>query len=389
MAWVRQLDSGKWAATVRAPAGNRITDTFPLKSLAETWAADLEADVRRGDWIDPRDGEVTIGEWWTRCDGARQLEKASRKRDASHWRVHVEPHWGRLKVGGVLKPDVTKWVTGMREAGTGAATIQAAVGVLRGLFELAVDARIIRANPARGVRTPRRPAPVDRVLTFDEEDALLRALEGKFGARPDGRMFVELLLDTGVRWSEAAAIDREHVDLRRGLINVGPVMERDGVIRDYPKSPAGVRPVPVGEALWPRFRDHVLTVRPGGQVFTAVRGGVLQYHYWWQQVWLEGLRVVLERSPRGKVLRAEPLLDDPQPTVHDCRHSYGTRLAEAGVPVHEIMALMGHSNLKSVQRYLHAGEDRFSRARAARARARDSQVTHDLRRRSTSAPGDS
>ncbi len=209
----------------------------------------------------------------------------------------VEPYWGELEVGGVLKPDVTRWVTGMHAAGVGAATIQAAVGVLRALFELAVDARMIRTNPARGVKTPRRPAHVDRVLTFEEEDRLLAALEGKFGVRPDGRMFVELLLDTGLRWSEAAAIDREHVDLRRGLINVGPIMERDGTIRPYPKSAAGVRPVPVGEDLWPRFRDHVLTVAPGGLVFTAVLGGVLR---------LAGRHGLGGQNPAGRGWRASP-----------------------------------------------------------------------------------
>lgn len=388
MAYIRRLDSGKWAATVRVPASpahpsGRITETFALKSLADDWATGQETDLRRGDWLDPRDGEVLIRDWWQRCDGARQLEKASRKRDASHWRVHVEPYWGGVQIGGVLKPDVTKWVTKMGGEGVGAATIEGAVGVLRALFDVAVDARMIRINPAAGVKTPRRPAHVDRVLAFDEEDLLLGVLSKRFGERRDARMFVELLLDTGMRWEEAAAVDREHVDLRRGLINVGPVMERDGTIRPYPKSKAGERPVPVGTELWPRFRDHVLTVKPGGLVFTAFEGGVLHYNSWRKRIWLPVLEVVVERGPRNKILRTESLLDDPQPTPHDCRHTYGTRLGEAGVPVHEIMALMGHADLRSAQRYLHAGEDRFARARAARSRARDTQVTHDLARRST------
>src|SRR5574340_1100919 len=38
---------------------------------------------------------------------------------------------------------------------------------------------------------------------------------------------------------------------------------------------------------------------------------------------------------------------DPQPTPHDLRHSFGSWLAEAGVPPHEIQALMGHSTLRA------------------------------------------
>jgi integrase len=384
MAWIRQLPSKLWAATVRSPAGHRYTESFELKSLAKVWADDEEASVRRGDWIDPREGEVTVAAWHERCEGARRLEKASRKRDASHWRVHVEPYWGRLKVGGILRPDVTKWVTTMEGSGVGAATIEGAVGVLRGLLDLAVEARVIRVNPVRGVKTPRRAAHLDRVLSFAEEELLLAALSERFGERPDGRLFVETLLDTGMRWEEAAAVDREHVDLRKGLIHVGPVMEKDGTVRPYPKSPAGVRDVPVGDELWPRLRDHVLTVRPKGLVFTALQGGPMRYDTWRDRIWTAVLTVVTERGPRRKILATEPLLDDPQPTPHDLRHTYGTRLGEAQVPVHEIMSLMGHADLRSAQRYLHATEDRFERARAARARARTAQETHATARRARS-----
>ena len=67
MAWVRKLDSGLWAATVRTPAG-RITETRPLKGQAKEWAAGVEDEVRRGDFIDPRTARVTVGEWRERVD---------------------------------------------------------------------------------------------------------------------------------------------------------------------------------------------------------------------------------------------------------------------------------------------------------------------------------
>jgi integrase len=395
MAWIRQLPSKRWAATYRSPTGERITETWDLKSQAKRWADEEEASVKRGDWIDPRLAETTVSDCWHRFAGARVLERASRKRDESHWRVHVEPEWGRKPIGGILKPDISAWVNRMKTAHkdgcedqrcrgcrVGAATIEGAVGVLRAILELAVDAKFIRTNPAVDVKTPRRSAHIDRILTFDEEDILLAAFEARFGDRPDGRLFVEFLLDTGARYEEAAAFERERVDMRKRLVHLGPVMEKDGRIRPYPKTPAGERPVPVGDELWPRFREHVLTVPPGGVVFTALEGGPLRYDNWRDRIWLKPLTVVTERGPRRKILKTRPLLDDPQPTPHDCRHTYGTRLGEAGVPPHEIAALMGHESIRSVERYLNAGEDRFERARLARSKARDSQVTHEQARRS-------
>ena len=379
MAWVRKLDSGLWAATVRTPAG-RITQSFKLKGSANNWAAELEADAQRGDFIDPRRAEITIGAWWELAKDGRRLEKASKKRDESHWRNHVAPVWANIRVDGVLQPKVSAWVNRMEEAGVGAATIQGAVGVLRGLLDQAVADRRLRFNPARGVNMPERSAHFDRVLGPDEDELLLSALDRQFPDRPDARLFVELMLYCGLRYEEAAALDREHVDMRRQMINVGPVLERDGTIRPYPKSKAGVRPVPVDDAVWPRLRAHALTVGPGsclgdppaGLLFTTQRGrkrgdpvGVLHYSSWHRRVWQRGLLEVTERGRRGKILASRQTLDGVQPTPHDMRHTYGTRLGEQKVPVHEIMALMGHETLESAQRYLHAGDDRFDRARDA------------------------
>ena len=52
---------------------------------------------------------------------------------------------------------------------------------------------------------------------------------------------------------------------------------------------------------------------------------------------------------------------------HDLRHTYGSLLATAGVPVTEIQAAMGHADLQTTARYLHARQasqqvDRFTQA---------------------------
>lgn len=390
MAYVRQLDSGLWAATYRAPGGKRPTITRELKSQVLHDVGELERQVRTGEWIDPALAEATVSQWWERVRESRRLEKASRARDDSHWRCHVEPYWGRWKLGAILKPDVSTWVVSMERRGVGAATIQGSLGVLRAVLEQAVDARRIRSNPAIGVSAPRRNAHLDRILEPHEDELILDNLDSRFPGRPDARLFIETLLDHGLRWEEAAAIDREHVDTRQRLFHIGPVVERDGTIRPYPKSPAGVRPVPISDEIWPRIRDRALVIKPGGLMFPAPRGGVLHYSSWHDRVWQRGLCVDVEdpelvakaaarrpgtSGPRPRTARLQSILDDPQPTPHDLRHTYGTRLAEAGVPIHDIMALMGHEDMESAQRYLHSRDDRFDRARQAMNRSRAARVS--------------
>jgi integrase len=113
---------------------------------------------------------------------------------------------------------------------------------------------------------------------------------------------------------------------------------------------------------------------PTELVFTSRAGRVLSYSNWHHRVWAVALAgrpaigKVRGHAPREAVPGAA--LDDPQPTCHDLRHTFGTRLADAGVPVHDLMALLGHGDVRSTQRYMHSTEARFERAREALKKAR-------------------
>jgi integrase len=375
MGYIRQLPSGLWANTIHTPVG-RITETHELRGALVAWEQSLKADINRGDFIDPRLAKKPVGEAWEKYAPARRVELATRKRDESHWKVWVAPRWSAEPIGGILKPDVQKWVNDLdEELGPEKAwTTIAALNVLKTALELAIDAGWIKANPARRVRPPVAPAHVDRVLDADEEVAILDRLDDLFPGRRDGRLFVETMLETGGRWEEIAAVRREAVNLRTALVALGPVMERDGTIREYPKGarsrnhPA-FRDGPLGTDLLARLRPVVLATKPGGLVFTAPKGGPLLYPTWRSRVWVPALRVpVLDED--GKRTGWAPLVAEPLPTPHDTRHTFGTRLADAGIPQHDRMALMGHKDVRSGQRYTHSGDRRFDAAREALRRAR-------------------
>lgn len=395
MAWIRQLPKPKrgpalWAATVYLPNGDRVTETRELKGQVEAWANKLELSFQDGQGIDPRGAKVTIDEIWDRWTSKRRQAKSSRQRDHSHWRTYVQPRWGSWPNGKVLKPDVDVWVGEMQDCGTGAASIQAAVGVLRAVLDSAVDAKLIAYNVAKAVKCPERDAHLDRVLDDDEAHGLIVNAELRFPGRPDARLLLELMLNCGLRYEEACALDADHVDSRRRLVHVGPVIEKDGTIKPFPKSRAAIRPVPVDDVLWPLVRQQALATSPGRPLITMPRGGNMLYDSWRDRVFLKCLTAERDMAPadieawraaekdagrrgwRPRWVEEVPLLADPQPTAHDLRHTYGTRLGEAGVPPHEIMALMGHETLESVQRYLHARDGRFDKARQATMRLRRS-----------------
>lgn len=63
MASIRPKPSGRWEARYRDARGRLHARTFPTKTAARRWAADMESDVRRGTWVDPKLARTTFGEW--------------------------------------------------------------------------------------------------------------------------------------------------------------------------------------------------------------------------------------------------------------------------------------------------------------------------------------
>lgn len=58
-------------------------------------------------------------------------------------------------------------------------------------------------------------------------------------------------------------------------------------------------------------------------------------------------------------------------SLHSFRHTFGTRLGEAGASAHVIKQLMGHSSITVSQRYVHNLTESVGRAMAVMEKAND------------------
>lgn len=60
--------------------------------------------------------------------------------------------------------------------------------------------------------------------------------------------------------------------------------------------------------------------------------------------------------------KAREAVGMPEIRFHDLRHTYGSWLAQSGVPLRAIQELMGHSSLSMTQRYAHLGPEHLREA---------------------------
>lgn len=182
---------------------------FRTKRDAEQFAASVEVQKYRGEYVSHQAGQATVGElgpgWLVRQSA--HLKPSSLLALEIGWRVHVEPRWRDVRVSDISRTTIQDWVAALG-ADRSATTVKRAFGVLSSILDDAVDDRRITANPAKGVKTKRKVMRGRVYLNHKQVDRLAREAGDAAGV-------VLVLAYTGIRWGEMIALRVRDVDTTR------------------------------------------------------------------------------------------------------------------------------------------------------------------------------
>lgn len=339
----KRADTGRWRARYRGPDGKERARDFDRKVDADRWLREQAARVDRGEWTDPARGRAAVGEYaqeWLR--GKVKLKESTRMTYDALLRAHVAPTWGSVPLSAVRHEDVSSWVQGLHSSGLSASRTRQAFIVLAQVLELAVKARRIPSNPARGVELPSLPSPAERPMRALDERQVWAVAEAAAG----GRLSVLVLAWCGLRFGELAGLRVRHFDvLRRELRVETALSELSGrLVEASPKTKASVRAVPVPvwlvEELVPLLHDK----GPDNFLLTAPEGGPLRIGNWRRRVFdpaVEAAGVVADGG--REVVRP-----------HDLRHTCASLHIKAGTPPKVLSAMLGHASVSiTLDRYGH------------------------------------
>lgn len=354
----RKTPSGRWRGEYRDQHGRKHARTFATKTAAKTWAAEREAEVRRGVWVDPTAGRLTLEAWCEAWWSARVTEASSRSTDRGRIDKHILPTFGQQRLAAISTLQVQGWVRRLQADGLAPATVRACHQLLSAMLKAAaVDERLVR-NPATGVRLPTVPAGREVFLTRAQVDAVVAELRKYGGKRPDERYAVValFLVLTGCRWGEAAGLPLRNVDmLRREVTFAQALQEVDGVktVKPYGKTRSSRRTVALPAELVDELAAH-LARNPAGRdelVFRGPKGGAMSRAHFNTRIWRPALA-----AAKLDGLRARP---------HDLRHTCASWLVQAGLSLFEVQAQLGHESPTMSGRYSHLAPNRHDRVRDA------------------------
>lgn len=220
------------------------------------------------------------------------------------------PFFGEVPIGSIHKGLVREYRSRRHHARKITdSTVNRDIEALRHMLYWALDEGFLSANPLARIRLERERRKPRMVLSGAEEEKLLAA------AAPHLRNLIMVALDTGMRRGELLQQRWEHVDFDRRLLFVTRSKTPEGEAREVPLTTRAY-------ALFESLR------KPQGFVFTFKDRPLRRIKTGW--------KAAIRRSGI-RYLR-----------FHDLRHTFNTRLMEAGVQQEIRKALMGHSSGEDV-----------------------------------------
>lgn len=208
---------------------------------------------------------------------------------------------------------------------------------VRSFFNFMLLEERIDASPAEFVSAPKAGRKLPDVLTVEEIDRIIAAVDTSTIKGLRDSAMLELLYSCGLRVSELTGLRLQDLFFGEGCLRVVGKGDKQ-------------RLVPVSA----RARDRVgryLEVRPSAStacdiLFLNNRGGRLT-------------RVMVFTLLRQAAVRAGI---DKRLSPHTFRHSFATHLIEGGASIRQVQEMLGHESILTTEIYTHLDRDHLRRA---------------------------
>src|SRR4029450_1309972 len=187
---LRRLPSGRWQARYRDLKGKSHTapQTFATRPEAARFLAQVETDLARGEWTDPRAGRVSFAEWAARWQATTtNLRPNTRALHAYLLRRFLLPAFADTALADLDLMAVRSWLASLESEAVPPNTVAKASRLLARIMDPAVEAALIVRNPCSVKGAAAERAPEMRVATVAQGAGLAGAIDPRYrGPVPGG-----------------------------------------------------------------------------------------------------------------------------------------------------------------------------------------------------------
>lgn len=227
-------------------------------------------------------------------------------------------------------PVLQQFVARLYDVGISARSVARIISGVRSFFRFLLVEGYIDSDPSELLEAPKIGVHLPEVLTVEEIDAILDAVDMDSPEGPRNTAMIELLYSCGLRVSELTSL------------RLSDIFPDDGYLRVYGKGRK--------ERLVPMSQSAIRAI----EIYLATRTVEPK----------KGEEVYLFLSKRGKaisritvftIVKALAEKADIQKSIspHTFRHSFATHLLEGGAHLEAIRLMLGHADISTTSIYTH------------------------------------
>lgn len=222
-------------------------------------------------------------------------------------------------------------------------TLSRKIAAIRTFYRYLYRERIIDANPANSVHSPKRSKTLPKFLSNDEIEQILNNIKIDTPAGYRNRVILELLYATGMRVSELSSLNFGDLNLEENEIKVLGKGAKERIVLVSSRAKEFVE----------RYINSVRNMIPEEKVDLSESEN--------SPVFINKTGFRLQpQSIRAAINDIVKKIELPKKvTPHVFRHSFATKLLENGADLRVVQELLGHASISNTQIYTHVSTERL------------------------------
>lgn len=256
--------------------------------------------------------------------------------DVAKFSVYVAEEGGDLLTVGL--DELRAYLATLVDVGIHPRTQARLLSALRSLYGFLKMDGYIEKNPTELLKSPKLPMRLPDVLTLDEIDRVINAIDLSELEGQRNRAMIEVLYSCGLRVSELCGLKMSDLYLSEEFIRVTGKGDKQRLV------PISSRAIAELEYYF-NDRDHI-EIKPGFEDYVFVS---------------ERRRKPLSRITVFHIVKELVASAGIEKNVspHTFRHSFATHLLEGGANLRIIQAMLGHESIATTEIYAHIDRRRL------------------------------
>ena len=250
--------------------------------------------------------------------------------------VHYLELKGLKSVKGIKQKHIRGFIRELADIHLSASSIARVFSSIRSYHSFLNAEHWMENNPSQLLEAPKLPRKLPEVLTVQEVDDILDAIDESSALAMRDLALLEILYSAGLRVSEACNL------------NLTGLLLDSEMIRVFGKG-SKERLVPIGKSAMQRLDDYLHFDRPELARKRETKG----------IVFLSQNGRPLTRMTVYNILKKWSLAADITKKIspHTFRHSFATHLLEGGADLRAVQEMLGHADISSTQIYTHLDKE--------------------------------